>query len=67
MTHDKPGEPTTLPEADARSGEDRPAAPVLESKEMLARTRRRNRVVAVLLALFCAVAFAWMLIRLGMH
>jgi len=66
MAQDMAEDRKTVPEAPG-SEADHPALSPAETAAVRARMRRRNRIVAVLLVLFCAVAFAWMLIRFGLH
>jgi len=57
----------TVAETEPAPELNRPPLSPAESAEARARTRRRNRMVAAVLVLFCALAFAWMLIRFGLH
>ncbi len=67
MTQDRPEDTKTAPEPEPTSGPDLSPLSPAESAEARARMRRRNRMVAAVLVFFCALAFAWMLIRFGLR
>ena len=67
MTQPMSEDTKTVPEKEPAPEPDLPPLSPAESTEARARMRRRNRMVAAVLILFCALAFAWMLIRFGTH